>query len=229
MPSQEEIAGQLDLLAINRRTLAQLLRQERLQGGRAYALPAVANGILEARAEIARIKAILTAWGVAADDHPDDIAAPEPDAPVAQAQHPGGITIYGGTFNAPVGQLGGSNASSIFNQPGWKVAGNVYNIAGSLSLGANPGKGEFLAALRQFKAELDKAKDLPPDTADEIHEDVDSAIKALDKPRPNTARAGERLENVKQILEAALSAAPSALALGTLIGQALAKLPGIGG
>jgi len=218
MPSNEEIAGQLELLAVNRRTLALLLRQERLQGGRAYALPAVVNGILEARAEIARITAALKGWGVEVELHPDDIGAPEAEVPGAQPPQPhGGIHIYGGTFNAPVGQSGGSSTSS------------VYSIAGSLNIGASPGKDEFLAALRQFKAELAKASDLPADKADEIGEDVDSAIKALDRPQPNVARAGERLENVRAMLETTLSALPSALALGTLIGQVLAKLPGLGG
>ena len=115
----------------------------------------------------------------------------------------------------------------MFNQPDWKVAGNVYNIAGDLNIGANPSKDEFLAALRQFKQEVDKARDLPTNQADEIQEDVDSAIKALDKPQPNKARAGERLENVKKLLGTMVEATPSALALGKLIGDALGSLQGL--
>lgn len=230
MPDTEEIAHQQTLLTINRRNLALLLEQERRQGGRAYALPVVVNGIAEARAEIARIKGILAGWRHPADDHPDD-RAPAVPAPEAASPTPGNVTynISGGTFNAPVSQSGGSSVSSQFNQPNWQVQGNVYNIAGDLNLGANPTKDEFLAALRQFKAELDKANDLPADRAEEINDDVDDAIKAMDKPAPNKARAGERLESVKNMLETTLAAAPSALALGQLVGQALAKLPGIGG
>ena len=115
----------------------------------------------------------------------------------------------------------------MFNQPGWNVAGNVYNIAGDLNMGANPSKDEFLAALRQFKQEVDKARDLPANQAEEIQEDVDSAIKALDKPQPNKARAGERLENVKKLLGTMVEATPSALALGKLIGDALGSLQGL--
>lgn len=230
MPDTEEIAHQQTLLTINRRNLALLLEQERRQGGRAYALPVVINGIAEARAEIARIKGILAGWGHPADHHPDD-NAPVAPAPETAPSTPGNVTynINGGTFNAPVGQSGGSSMSSQFNQPNWQVQGNVYNIAGNLNLGANPTKDEFLAALRQFKTEVDKAKDLPADQADEINDDVNDAIKAMDKPAPNKARAGERLESVKKMLETTLAAAPSALALGQLVGQALAKLPGIGG
>jgi hypothetical protein len=71
MPSQEDVANQQELLAVYRRTLAQLLRQQ-AQIGELYAPPAINYGIDEARANIRRIKATLREWGVPVEDHPDD-------------------------------------------------------------------------------------------------------------------------------------------------------------
>src|SRR5207253_9391453 len=116
-------------------------------------------------------------------------------------------------------QTGGSSVSNTFNQPGWTVQGNVYNIAGDMNMGANPGKDEFLAALRQFKSEIDKAQDLPADKADEMKDDVDTAIKAIDKPQPNKERAVERLTTIQKVLDGLQGSVGSALAFGNLIGQ----------
>ena len=117
--------------------------------------------------------------------------------------------------------------SNTFNQPDWKVQGNVYNIAGDMNIGANPGKDEFLAALRQFKSELDKAQDLPPDEADDLKSNLDAATKAIERPQPNKERAIEKLSTMQTILEKLKGSAESALALGKLIGQVLLAAQGI--
>jgi hypothetical protein len=75
MPNQDDIAAQQALLQAHRRTLGVLLEQEAKLGA-AYAPPAIANGIAEARAAIAQIKRALREWGVAAEDLPDDEAPP---------------------------------------------------------------------------------------------------------------------------------------------------------
>lgn len=75
MADQETIASYLELLSSHRRTLRQLLRQEAL-AGEAFVPPAVASGIDDARAEIARLKAELRGWGVAVDDELGDTALP---------------------------------------------------------------------------------------------------------------------------------------------------------
>ena len=72
MPSQEDIRNQQDLLATYRRTLAHYLKQYAAQGGSAYVLPNVAQGIEEARNHIQRIKGVLREWGILTDDHPND-------------------------------------------------------------------------------------------------------------------------------------------------------------
>lgn len=71
MADQEAITQQERLLSTYRRTLAHQL-QQKAQHGAAYAPPGLLNGIEEARAEIARIKAVLQGWGVAVEDAPDD-------------------------------------------------------------------------------------------------------------------------------------------------------------
>ncbi len=71
MPSHEEIAGQENLLAEHRRTLAHYIRQQ-AQHSTAYAPPMISTGIREARVSINRIKATLRGWNIQIEDHPDD-------------------------------------------------------------------------------------------------------------------------------------------------------------
>ena len=71
MPNQEDIDGQLDLLAAHRRTLTHYLNQQ-AQLGTAHSPPGVMNGILQTRAEILRIKDNLRKWNLLAEDHPID-------------------------------------------------------------------------------------------------------------------------------------------------------------
>ncbi len=229
MPSPEDIKHQHNLLEINRRNLAHFLMQ-RDTLGEAYTPPGTLNGILETRANIKRIKGILSEWGVPDADKPDDEES-EQAAAERRARHAGQspvtVNIHGGTFSGPIAQTGGSSVSNTFNQPNWQVTGNVYNIAGDMHVSASSSKDEFLVALRQFKSEIDKAQDLPTDQADELKEDVDTAIKAIDKPQPNKARAVERLTTIQKVLDGLKDNVGSALALGNLIGQVLLAAQGI--
>jgi len=79
MPTQEEINHQQTLLRTHRRSLAHYLKQQATLG-EAFAPPAVAHGITEARENISRIKQILRSWNVSVEDHFDD----DGSAPVAQ-------------------------------------------------------------------------------------------------------------------------------------------------
>jgi hypothetical protein len=71
--SPAEIAQQQTLLATHRRTLASYLQRLGILTT-AHAPPEITHGIAEARANIARVKAILRTSGVNDKDHPDDIA-----------------------------------------------------------------------------------------------------------------------------------------------------------
>lgn len=72
MPSQEDIEEQKQLLAAHRRTLAHLLKQQ-AQFSVGYIPAHVANGIQDARDEIARIKRALREWGIELEDLENDI------------------------------------------------------------------------------------------------------------------------------------------------------------
>lgn len=72
MSESEDIEAQSELLRIYRRNLARYMQQEASQGGAAYVTPVVANGIIEARAAIARIKEALRGSGQIVDDLSDD-------------------------------------------------------------------------------------------------------------------------------------------------------------
>jgi hypothetical protein len=72
VPSYEDIANQLGLLATYRRRLADRIKQ--LAGfGELHAPPEVFEDIREARREIARIKDVLRGWGVVVEAKPDDV------------------------------------------------------------------------------------------------------------------------------------------------------------
>jgi eukaryotic-like serine/threonine-protein kinase len=100
----KEIAQQRELLATYRRTLAHLLQQAAQYGGVSFAPPQTANGITEARAQIAQIKTSLRAAGVEVEHELNDEAPATEPPPLA--------------------------APTTFNQPNWSVSGNVYNVAG---------------------------------------------------------------------------------------------------
>jgi hypothetical protein len=71
--SPEEIAQQQAYLSTHRRTLASYLQRLGILTT-AHAPPEITHGIDEARANIARVKAILRASGAQVADHPDDAA-----------------------------------------------------------------------------------------------------------------------------------------------------------
>jgi len=71
LPDPEEIAGQRQLLANHRSTLAVYINQQALLGV-AYAPPGVMNSIRLVRSDIQRIKAILRGWNVPVDDLPGE-------------------------------------------------------------------------------------------------------------------------------------------------------------
>lgn len=81
MPDDAETTSLTDQLAAYRRTLAVYLRQ-RADLGAAYAPPVVYNGIADARAAIARLKATLRDWGVEIEDLPDDEEPVAPEWPI---------------------------------------------------------------------------------------------------------------------------------------------------
>jgi hypothetical protein len=123
MPNQDDIAAQQTLLAAHRQTLGVLLiQQARL--GVAYAPPALANGIAEARAAIARIKATLRAWGEAAEDLPDDAEAPEE-----------GPRLAGGPTLPPGPQAGGDLIVGTVGAgaQGVAIGKNIQQTLGSAS------------------------------------------------------------------------------------------------
>jgi hypothetical protein len=108
MPDQEFIDALYAQLAVHRRTLAHLLHQAAQHGGVSFAPPATVNGMAEARAEIAFIKATLRDSGAVVDDEPNDLASlvdptqpalarwhqnPQPQSPVTSIAVRNGSTV----------------------------------------------------------------------------------------------------------------------------------------
>lgn len=102
---------------------------------------------------------------------------------------------------------------------GSSVSGNTISITESFNLTEKSGRNDLLSALKQFQVELDKTKDIPPDSLDDIKANLDATIKAVDRPEPNKPRAIEKLEGIQKILDSLKGSAVSAIALGKLVGE----------
>jgi hypothetical protein len=99
MTDADDIKSLQEQLAAHRATLAVLLRQ-RADLGADHAPPGVHNGITQARAEIARLKAALRDAGVAVEDQAGDVATlDEVAGPVGAPARGVRQTIEGGDHN----------------------------------------------------------------------------------------------------------------------------------
>jgi nucleoside phosphorylase len=101
MSREDDIAHQLRLLGIHRKTLAHYLGQAATLG--MFTPPYIAYGISQARAEIRRIKSILRGWGTTVEDHPDDEEQQTAPTPASTTNLPEAATVQEGT--ATVNQL----------------------------------------------------------------------------------------------------------------------------
>src|SRR5262245_24289628 len=83
MTDADDITSLQELLAAQRRTLA-VYRHQLANLGADHAPPGVHNGIVDARAEIARLKAALRDLGAAVEDQAGDVVASNLSADHAQ-------------------------------------------------------------------------------------------------------------------------------------------------
>lgn|GEM_PF-4516123 len=109
------------------------------------------------------------------------------------------------------------------------VTGAVSTGSGPINMGdlfvgssAVSTKEEFLEALRQFKKEIDNARQqgLPEDTADDAIIEVEAAEREITKDTPKANRIISRLENAKAILLGSVGVATAA----TSVAAATSKL-----
>jgi len=92
-------------------------------------------------------------------------------------------------------------------------SGNI--IVGSFSSGGTVStKEEFLSALREFKAELEAARQqgLPEETADNAISEIEAAEQEVKKDVPKSERIVKHLENTKALLVAGTEVASAATA-----------------
>jgi hypothetical protein len=87
-------------------------------------------------------------------------------------------------------------------------------------------KEEFLEALRQFKKEIDNARQqgLPEDTADDVIVEVEAAEREIAKDTPKSNRIISRLENAKAILLGSASVATAATSVAAATGKLIPYL-----
>jgi hypothetical protein len=120
----ETIDQQRALLATHRRTLAHLLQQAARYGGEVFAPPQTANGIEEARAAIARIKAALREAGAVVEDEPGDVAAASEETRAGAP--PTGVLGRVDVSGQVTGNVVGTNYGSVTYQGGDQVAGDKF-------------------------------------------------------------------------------------------------------
>jgi tetratricopeptide (TPR) repeat protein len=112
MADADDTTNLQEQLAAHRATLAVYLRQLANLGAD-YSPPGVHNGIAEARAAIARLKAALRVAGVVIDDQDGDLASPDEETrPATAPAHsgPASVNIAGGQI---IGAAVGANYGSV--------------------------------------------------------------------------------------------------------------------
>ena len=108
---------------------------------------------------------------------------------------------------------------NVFNQPNWKVEGNVYQAGGDINIGATPTKDELITALRQLQQKVEAAELPSNDDTDEL--------KSADRSEPNKERIVEKLSTAQKVIDKLKESVPSALALGVEIGKVLLAAKGL--
>ena len=116
---------------------------------------------------------------------------------------------------------------NVFNQPNWKVEGNVYQAGGDINIGATPTKDELITALRQLQQKVEAAELPSNDDTDELKSNVELAVKSADRSEPNKERIVEKLSTAQKVIDKLKESVPSALALGVEIGKVLLAAKGL--
>jgi hypothetical protein len=122
-------------------------------------------------------------------------------------------------------KTGATHTTHIGTVTGQVHTGSGDIIVHSFSSGTVSTKDAFLAALREFKVELDASRrlGLPEETADDVVAEVEAAEREAGKEAPKAGRITKRLEQAKSILEASTGAASAlsgaAAAAGKLLPQ----------
>lgn len=124
MLDEESTAQQQQLLAIYRRTAAQLVRQAASFGGENMTPPNITNSLYEAREHIRWIKTTLRESGIYVDDLPDDEQPAISMQTESSTQIRGkggvpvqGVIVHGGTINGAVVGINSGPITNYSNSP----------------------------------------------------------------------------------------------------------------
>ncbi len=113
----------------------------------------------------------------------------------------------------------GGRQDMTFNQQGWQVRGDVYNVAGNLILSKDGSKGDFLRALEEVKRELADLPDVDETTRQGLTKELQQAAEEANSPAPSRENVVTRLERVRARLESLGGAAAAAMGLASTIGS----------
>jgi tetratricopeptide (TPR) repeat protein len=121
---QETVTQRLAILATHRRTLAHLLQQAAQYGGEVFAPPQTANGIVDARTEIGRIKEALREGGLAVEDELGDDAPPQNEP--AQPHQLGDDQFGARHLQGFINEVSGSVSQNFGEQTNVNTGGGDY-------------------------------------------------------------------------------------------------------
>lgn len=248
MLNDDDVSSQQQLLQVHRRTLAHLLQQVAAHGCIAFASPATANGITEARSGIARCKAALRRWGITIEDLPGDEEEPlstslDPAPPVG----PTGLRP-GQTFNfyAPVHsgvanfggeqQIGEVHMTMGDNINISNVSGSILNVKSTLTdvtqrIDGLPNtdqatKDELKLLIDELSELLQQAPTGNAEDAAKVAKRAEAAIDEASKPQPDKELVAFNVESLKRAAANIAAVLPAVLPIATKIAGHILALAG---
>jgi len=106
----------------------------------------------------------------------------------------------------------------MFNQTGWTVQGDVYNVAGNLILNKDSKRDDFLSSLDEVKRDVSALKSLPAEAEQQIQTQLAAIVEASKQPIAQKESIHSKLEGVKSSLEALKDTAEGAWELAKTVG-----------
>lgn len=91
--------------------------------------------------------------------------------------------------------------TTVFDQRGWEVSGDVYNVNGDLILTENSTREDFSHALADLKSEISQLNDLPTELKQQVSQSLEQAAKAAELPQAEKDSIVECLDTAKDILD----------------------------
>ena len=116
--------------------------------------------------------------------------------------------------------------TAIFNQPGWTVRGDVYNVSGNLILSKDSKISDFITALEDLKQQIHELKSLDQSQREQLLADVHQVVLEVEHDKPKKNNIVSRLNVVKDTLESLRNIVKGSFDISKTVGQMAAWAAG---